>query len=123
MSDVKTVLIVDDSRVSRMMVRSMILAKYPQWIIEEAASGEESLEKVRTIVPQLITMDINMPGMGGIAAAEILVKECPDAKIVLLTGNIQDSSHRKAKELGVGFVEKPITENCVANVLAYLENN
>lgn len=122
MSDVKTVLVVDDSRVSRMMIRSMILAKHPQWIIEEAASGEESLEKIRAIVPQLITMDINMPGMGGIAAAEILVKECPDAKIVLLTGNIQDSSHRKAKELGVGFVEKPITENCVASVLAYLEN-
>lgn len=121
MSDVKTVLIVDDSRVSRMMIRSMILAKHPEWIMEEAGSGEEALEKVRTIVPQLITLDINMPGMGGIAVAEILVEECPDAKIVLLTGNIQDSSHRKAAQLGVGFVEKPITESCVASVLAHLE--
>lgn len=121
MSDVKTVLIVDDSRVSRMMIRSMILAKHPAWIMEEAGSGEEALEKIRTVVPHLITLDINMPGMGGLAAAELLVKECPDAKIVLLTGNIQESSQRKAKELGCGFVEKPITEACVASVLAYLE--
>lgn len=121
MSEAITVLIVDDSRVSRMMIRSMILAKHPDWVMEEAASGEEALEKIRTIVPHLITLDINMPGMGGIAAAEILVKECPGVCIVMLTGNIQESSHRKAQELGIGFVEKPITENCVAQVLAYLD--
>lgn len=121
MSDVKTVLIVDDSRVSRMMIRAMILAKHPDWVMEEAVSGEDALEKVRTVVPHLITLDINMPGMGGLAAAELLVKECPQARIVLLTGNIQESSRRKAEQLGVGFVEKPITESCVANVLAYLE--
>ena len=122
MSNIKTVLIVDDSRVSRMMIRALILAKHPDWLMEEAASGEEALEKIRTIVPQLITMDINMPGMGGIAAAEVLVKECPGVRIVLLTGNIQESSRRKSEQLGVGFVEKPITENCVAQVLAYLDN-
>lgn len=104
-----------------MMIRSLILAKHPDWVMEEAASGEEALEKVRTIVPQLITLDINMPGMGGIAAAQELLHECPGARIVLLSGNIQESSHRKAAQMGVGFVEKPITESCVANVLAYLE--
>ncbi|MFA7240414.1 MAG: response regulator [Sulfuricellaceae bacterium] len=121
MSDIKTVLIVDDSRVSRMMIRSMILAQHPDWVMEEAVSGEEALEKIRTIIPHLITLDINMPGMGGLAAAEELVKECPNVKIVLLTGNIQASSHRKAEQLGVGFVEKPITESCVARVLAYMD--
>jgi len=121
MSNIKTVLIVDDSRVSRMLIRSLILAKHPDWVMEEAVSGEEALEKVRTVVPQLITLDINMPGMGGIAAAEMLVKECPGVRVVLLSGNIQESSHRKAEQLGVGFVEKPITESCVANVLAYLD--
>lgn len=122
MSDSKTVLIVDDSRVSRMLIRSLILVKHPEWIMEEAASGEEALEKTRTLVPDLITLDINMPGMGGFAAAEELVKNCPGCRIVLLTGNIQESSRHKAEKLGVGFVEKPITENCVTNVLAYLDN-
>lgn len=122
MTDVTTVLIVDDSRVSRMMIRSMILAKHPDWVMEEAVSGEEALEKIRTIIPHLITLDINMPGMGGLAAADVLVKECPGVCIVLLTGNIQESSRRKAGQLGIGFVEKPITESCVANVLAYMEN-
>jgi len=121
MSNPKTILIVDDSRVSRMMIRSLILAKHPDWQVEEVASGEEALEKIRTLVPHLITLDINMPGMGGIAAAEALLQECPGTRIVLLSGNIQESSHRKAAQMGVGFVEKPITESCVANVLAYLE--
>ena len=121
MSDIKTVLIVDDSRVSRMMIRALMLAKHPNWVMEEAASGEEALEKIHTVIPQLITLDINMPGMGGIAAAEVLVTECPNARIVLLTGNIQESSHHRAEQLGIGFVEKPITESCVANVLAYLD--
>ncbi len=40
----------------------------------------------------------------------------------MLTGNIHVSLHRKAQELGIGFVEKPITEYCVAQVLAYLDN-
>ncbi len=65
MSSPKTILIVDDSRVSRMMIRAMILEKHKDWILEEAASGEEALEKIRTFVPDLISMDVNMPGMGG----------------------------------------------------------
>ena len=121
MSEAKTILIVDDSRVSRMMIRSFVLEKHPDWVMVEAVSGEDALEKIRTVAPHLITLDINMPGMGGFAAAEALRKECPDARIVLLTGNIQDGSRRRAEALGVGFVEKPITESAIANVLACLE--
>ena len=47
MDNVKTVLVVDDSRVSRLMSRQFILSRHPLWQIEEAASGEEALEKGR----------------------------------------------------------------------------
>ena len=50
-NSIKTLLIVDDSRVSRMMIRTFVLAKYPQWIIIEAASGNEALEIVDRDTP------------------------------------------------------------------------
>jgi CheY-like chemotaxis protein len=69
MNETTTVLVVDDSRVSRMMARQFILSAKPGWAIEEAGTGEEALEKVKTVSPKLILIDVNMPGIGGMAAA------------------------------------------------------
>lgn len=110
MNEQKTVLVVDDSRVSRLMVRQFILSKEPGWQVEEAATGEEALEKVLAIRPALILVDVNMPGMGGVAAAEQLRAACPDAHISLVTANVQNATRKRAAELGIGFMEKPITE-------------
>jgi len=121
MSDRKTYLFVDDSRVSRMKIRQVVLQKHPDWELLEAASGEEAHAKTATAAPDLISIDINMPGMSGLDAVDQLRKNCPAAKIVVLSGNIQDSMRAKAVELGVGFVEKPITEASLAKVLAFLD--
>ncbi len=110
MNPAKIVLIVDDSRVSRMMARQYILSKQPGWQVEEAATGEEALDKVRGLSPALILVDVNMPGMGGLAAAEQLRTQCPAAHISLVTANVQNATRNRAAELGIGFMEKPITE-------------
>jgi CheY-like chemotaxis protein len=116
----KTYLFVDDSRVSRMKIRQVVVQKHPDWDLHEAASGEEAHEKTRTVCPDLISVDINMPGMSGLEAVDQLRKNCPAAKIVLLSGNIQDGTRARSVELEVGFVEKPITEASIAKVLAFL---
>lgn len=121
MSNVKTVLIVDDSRISRMMSRQYILSKHPDWIVEEADSGEQALEKVQTITPYLILMDVNMPGMGGMLAAEKIHLACPAAHISLLTANVQDATRNRANTMGIGFMEKPITEARIHRMIAALE--
>ena len=105
-----TVLIVDDSRVSRMMARQFILSARPGWTVQDAASGEEALAMVGAIHPALILIDVNMPGIGGMAAAEQLRTICPDAHISLVTANVQNATRNRANELGIGFMEKPITE-------------
>lgn len=105
-----TVLVVDDSRVSRLMARQYILSAKPDWTVEDAASGEEALDKVKTMCPGLILVDVNMPGIGGMAAAEQLRKLCPDAHISLVTANVQNVTRNRAAGLGIGFMEKPITE-------------
>ena len=110
MNDTTTVLVVDDSRVSRMMARQYILSAQPLWTIEEAGTGEEALERIKTLSPALILIDVNMPGMGGMATAERLRALCPQAHISLVTANVQNATRNRANELGVGFMEKPITE-------------
>jgi len=121
MTPTKTVLIVDDSRVSRLMARQYIAGLHADWIVEEAGTGEESLEKARATPPDLILMDVNMPGMGGIAAAELLRQEFPSVPISLLTANVQSATRERATQLGIGFMEKPITEARIAQLLSTLE--
>ncbi|MBV6321208.1 response regulator [Duganella violaceipulchra] len=121
MTPTKTVLIVDDSRVSRLMARQYIAGLHADWIVEEAGTGEESLEKARATPPDLILMDVNMPGMGGIAAAELLRQQFPTIPISLLTANVQSATRERATQLGIGFMEKPITEARIAQLLATLE--
>jgi CheY-like chemotaxis protein len=121
MNDSKIVLVVDDSRVSRLMARQFILARQPGWQVEEAATGEEALEKVRAMSPVLILVDVNMPGMGGLAAAGHLRAMCPDAHISLLTANVQNTTRHRATEMGIGFMEKPITEQRIDALIGALE--
>ncbi|MES2126922.1 MAG: response regulator [Pseudomonadota bacterium] len=121
MNTTKSVLVVDDSRVSRLMVRQYILSSRPQWQISEAATGEEALERADAAVPDLIIIDVNMPGMGGLAAAEQLRTVCPDARITLLTANVQNATRNRANELGIGFMEKPITEERIHQLIGTLD--
>lgn len=121
MESVKQILIVDDSRVSRLMARQYILSLHADWIVEEAASGEEALQKIASYTPALVLIDVNMPGMGGLAAAELLRKQLPQAHISLLTANVQSATRNRAAEIGVGFMEKPITAARIAQLIAPLE--
>ena len=120
MNHSKQVLVVDDSRVSRLMSHQFILSKHADWQVIEAATGEEALEKVKTATPVLILLDVNMPGMGGVAAAEQLRALCPQTHIVLVTANVQNAIRNRASELKVGFMEKPITETRIHQLIESL---
>ena len=117
MSPAKTVLVVDDSRLSRLLARQFILARRCFWHIEEAASGEEAIDKAQVRQPDLILLDVNMPGMGGLAAASQLRLLCPAAHISLVTANVQMSTRRRAAELGLDFLAKPMTEQRIGALL------
>jgi len=118
----KKILIVDDSRVSRMLSRQFILSMHADWIIEESATGEEAIAKLDHFSPDLILLDVNMPGMGGFAAVEKLREKNPTVPISLLTANVQDAARAKASALGVSFAEKPITEDRIRQIISVLED-
>lgn len=62
-------MIVDDSTVSRLMIRGRFAVLQPDWEVIEAASGDEAVTLVATTKPDFITMDVNMPGISGFEAA------------------------------------------------------
>ena len=114
---VKKLLIVDDSKVSRMIIRAHMLAKHPAWIISEAASGAEAIALVDRDLPDYCTMDINMPGISGTDAAELILTKYPALRMVLFSANIQEASQARASLLGIIFVAKPVTEKSIALAL------
>ena len=116
-----TVLIVDDSRVSRLLTRQHIQVRHADWVVEEAANGDEAIAKAKGLQPDLVLLDVNMPGMNGVDAAAALRAMLPNAHISLLTANVQAATRQRAQEIGVGFMEKPITAERIAQLIAPLE--
>ncbi|MGZ8318370.1 MAG: response regulator, partial [Telluria sp.] len=70
--------------------------------------------------PVLILIDVNMPGKGGMAAAEQLRASCPGTHISLVTANVQNATRNRTNELGIGFMEKPITEARIHSLIKAL---
>jgi len=115
----RTVFVVDDSRVARMMVRAIIEDHHPGWQVIEAASGEEAVTAAAAHRPDFIILDVNMPGIGGLVAARQLLTLHPGVAIAMLTANIQDAIRQQADDLGVAFLTKPVRPD---NLLAFLVN-
>jgi len=105
-----TILVVDDSRVSRMLVRAIIKHADKQTEIIEACNAEEALIKTEAAQITIAILDLNMPGMDGLVLAKKLRVRFQSAKMGLLTANIQDIVRQKADALGMTFIPKPITE-------------
>ena len=122
MCDGKSVLIVDDSRVSRMMIRAIIGDTHPDWRVTEAGSGDEVLSRQGDNDFDLVILDYNMGGMDGVTLGDKLKVLHPAARIFLLTANIQDSVQRRAQQSGLQFVRKPITEDRIRGILNSLES-
>jgi len=121
MSDLLTLLIVDDSRMSRMLIRSIITQIRPQWRLLEAVSGDEALAMVEAHKPQYVSMDMNMPGISGMDASGRIRLQHPEIRIALCTANIQESVQQGAATAGLFFIKKPITEASIALMVACFE--
>ena len=103
-------LLVDDSRMSRMMLKKIISTAYPDWSILEAGDGQQAIDLAKGAELDIILLDYNMPVMNGGEAAKILRPQFPDSKMAFLTANVQESIKNLAIELKIDFIPKPITE-------------
>src|SRR6266542_3886967 len=84
------VLIVDDHDLFRSGLRNLLEEEGVN-IIGEAAAGQEALEIVRELAPDVVVMDLNMPGMGGVEATRHITGIAPLTRVVMLTISDQDN--------------------------------
>ncbi len=103
----QTVLVCDDAIFMRTMI-SDILSQAGFEVVGEAESGLQAVEKYRILKPDLVTMDIVMPDMGGIEAVREICKDDPAAKILMCSAMGQQALVVEAIQAGAkDFVVKP----------------
>ncbi len=115
-------LIVDDSRMSRMLIRAIVVDSRPHWRIIEATTGDEAVALANEHLPDFVSMDVNMPGISGLEAAGRIRIRHPDTRIALCTANIQESTRDAAQKVGLYFVPKPITATSVGDAIGFFES-
>lgn len=114
-----TILVVDDEPQIRRVLRSTLSSQ--GYVITEAKTGEEAVDSVRKIKPDLVLLDVNMPGMGGVEACRE-IRRSSDAPIIMLT--VRNAERDKVAALDAGaddYVVKPFgIEELLARIRAAL---
>lgn len=80
-----SVLLVDDHAILRAGLRSLLQTYSDVEVVGEAGDGEEAISQVRQLRPDVVVMDVGMPGMNGLVATRYILEENPDTKVLILT--------------------------------------
>jgi two-component system response regulator DevR len=102
-------LLVDDHEVVRLGLKAL-LQRYPQFeVVGEAGTGREAIEQAARIKPNIVLMDIRLPGPSGIEACEEITNADPEIKVIILTSYAEDEMLFSAIRAGAsGYVLKQI---------------
>ncbi|MDK1028025.1 MAG: response regulator transcription factor [Anaerolineae bacterium] len=118
MSNPIRVVIADDHPLFREGVAHSLASEPDMNVVGQAATGEEALRLMRDLLPDVLLLDIAMPGQGGIAAAGEIAVACPATHIVMLTVSEHEDDLMSAFKAGVrGYVLKGISAGELAAVV------
>ncbi|MCJ7593503.1 MAG: response regulator transcription factor [Desulfobacterales bacterium] len=100
--EIKTlkVLIVDDDDHFRQTLRELLMSRFPSFSFEEARDGKEALEKIEVFLPDLVFMDIKLPGENGLELTKKIKRTHPAMVIIILTGYDLPEYKQAAQESG-----------------------
>ncbi len=103
-----TVLVVDDKAVARQALLSIFNDQFPQGITyTEAADGAEAVEKARELRPDIVILDLVMPRLSGLKAAEEITRACPGTNVLAVSNYDPKPLYSRLRQAGVrGFVPK-----------------
>ncbi len=112
------IVIVDDHEVVRLGLRSL-LEHHPQFeVVGEAGNAKDAVEMVGQIKPDIVLMDIRLPGTSGIEACEEITRNYPDTRVVMLTSYAEDEMLFSAIRAGAsGYVLKQIASDDLIRAL------
>jgi len=106
------VLLVDDHEVVRQGLRALLAAQEDMEVVGEAPDGQRAVALAREISPDVVVMDISMPGMNGLEATREIVKRSPQIKVLVLTSYDDDDCVVQMTEAGaVGYLTKRSAAN------------
>ena len=102
-----SILIVDDHSVVRQGLRMFLSLDKELEVIGEAGNGQEAIEMVKNLKPDVVLMDLLMPVMDGITATQIIRRDYPDSEVIALTSVLEDASVVNAVRAGAtGYLLK-----------------
>lgn len=100
-------LLVDDHHVVRQGLKMFLNSEPDFEVVGEASNGREAIEMTRQLHPDVVLMDLLMPGMNGVEATEVIRREMPDTEVVALTSVLEDASVVGAIRAGaIGYMLK-----------------
>jgi len=113
------ILLVDDHEVVRLGIKAL-LSNYPEYeVVTEAANADEAVARAQEYQPDVIIMDIRLPGKSGIDATKEIIEELPDTKIIMLTSFAEDDLLFDAINAGAyGYILKQIGSDDLINALS-----
>lgn len=101
------VIVADDHHLVRTSIARMLSEEDGIQVIGEAATGEEALSLARNLRPDIVLMDIRMPGIGGLEATRKIARGMSDIKVVILTAYLEETFAQRLLEAGAsGFISK-----------------
>ena len=104
------VMIVDDHPVTRDGLRSALMSSGEVEIVGEAASGEQAVQAVKEVAPEVIFMDVRMPGISGTEATRQIMPIAPETKVILFTVEESRAALADAMRAGVsGYLLKDVS--------------
>lgn len=100
-------ILVDDHAVLRAGLRMLLDSQPDMRVVGEAADGEEALRTCRELRPDVVLMDISLPGLNGIEATKVLRRECPQIRVLVLTMHDDEAYFKQVLQAGSsGYVLK-----------------
>ena len=112
------IMIVDDHAVLREGIHYLCLTASDFTLVGEAANGEDALELCYKLQPDLVLLDLMMPGMNGIATTKAMRKQCPEVKILILTSfTTQDLVHQAIEAGANSYILKDASTEEIINAI------
>lgn len=122
-SMIKRLLAVDDSTFVLEELKR-VLPKEDFEVVGFAKTGEQAILLYGELLPDIVTLDIVLPGMDGLETGEQIISRWPDAKIVFMSSLAYDETVNHAKKIGAyGFIFKPFNEADVIHTLQSVASN
>ena len=113
-----TILLVDDHAVVRSGLSKFLMVNKDMQLVGEASDGAESLQMVALHKPDVVLMDLMMPGMDGITATREIHQKYPNVKVIALTSFAEQNMVQGALQAGaIGYLQKYVTARVLGNAI------